>query len=75
MTEKTYTNILVPISFDSDEKIDAAIATARRNAGTDADITLLHVMEAMPSQVISYLPEGFRADQKDAIVAASVPRT
>ena len=40
-----YTNVLIPVAFDTDKDLDGAIAIAKRMAGKDASITFLHVME------------------------------
>lgn len=54
-----YKNVLVPIAFDDDAKAKAAMDVARLLAGPDGKITLLHVMEHVPSYAISYVPADF----------------
>jgi len=54
-----YKNVLVPIAFDDDTKAEAAMDVARQLAGPDGKITLLHVMEHVPSYAISYVPADF----------------
>ena len=54
-----YTNILVPISFEEDRDSQQAIEIAKYLAGSEAKITLLHVMEHVPNYATTYLPEGY----------------
>ena len=63
-----YSNILVPIAFDSDRAITPALTIARRLAAEDATITLLHVMEQLPGYAINYLPAGYRDETKKALM-------
>ena len=62
-----YSNILVPVSFDEDRNATQALEAARCLASEGAKITLLHVVEQMPSYAISYFPEGFREETIEAI--------
>ncbi|WGW05406.1 universal stress protein [Tropicibacter oceani] len=64
-----YTNILVPIAFETggDEKSKAAIEIAQVLAAKGARITLLHVMERVPGYAISYLPADYSAQARQAI--------
>ncbi|MFW2541330.1 universal stress protein [Primorskyibacter sp. 2E107] len=64
-----YKSILVPIAFEAEgnEKAIAALAIARALAGADARITLIHVMEKVPSYAINYLPADFSAQSRLAI--------
>ena len=64
-----YSNILVPISFDSDTKTDRAIAIARHLAKPEARITLLHVMEHVPGYAITYLPADYVTQSRAAVEA------
>ena len=51
-----YSNILVPIALDNeDDRVAEAIAIAKVLASDGAKITLLHVVEAVPSYAISYI--------------------
>ena len=54
-----YTNILVPISFEEDRDSQQAIEIAKYLAGSEAKITLLHVMEHVPNYATTYLPDGY----------------
>ena len=62
-----YDNILVPISFDDDRDANGAIAVARALANDGAKITLLHVMEQIPSYAISYMPNDYITESRRAI--------
>ncbi len=62
-----YTNILVPISFDEDRDASAAIKVAQTLAAPDAKITLLHVMEQIPTYAISYMPTEYVNESRKAI--------
>ena len=75
-----YRNILVPVAFDDDDsKVKAALDAARALAGEGATITLLHVIESVPSYAIAYMPADFVAETRKAIeselqgLAESVP--
>lgn len=51
-----YSNILVPIALDNAEDRPAqALAIAKALAAENASITLLHVVESVPSYAISYI--------------------
>lgn len=63
-----YMNILVPVSFDEERDAAQAIDVARTLAGEGARITLLHVIEQVPSYAttmasLSYLEEARKAAQ------------
>jgi universal stress protein F len=53
-----YTNILVPVAFETGRDTMKSIEIAEAIAGPDAKITALHVIEEVPSYVAQYLPEG-----------------
>jgi len=64
-----YKNILVPIALDNDDgRVAHAIAVAKGLADTDARITLLHVIENIPSYAISYIASDVLADTRKGIV-------
>ncbi len=65
-----YDHILVPISFDDDRNVVAALKVATQLSTSKAKITLLHVMEQVPSYAINYIPEGFHEEAKVAIQAS-----
>lgn len=74
-----YHNILVPISFDEDRDVGAPLKLARLFGVPGAKVTLLHVVERIPSYAISYLPADYMASARVAIrteldkLAESVP--
>ncbi len=53
-----YKNILIPVELETEDNanIDAAFAAARDLAEPDAEITVLHVMEALPAYAILKVP-------------------
>ena len=53
-----YTNILVPVVFDHGEKSTNSLKVAGELLSDGGKITLLHVMEEVPSYATTYLPEG-----------------
>jgi len=85
VTDKTekgnpmYKHVLVPVSFDNERDSAGALAVARRLAGDDGRISLLHVVEEVPNYAITYLPEGYRDQAKEAVkkeladIAATLP--
>src|SRR6056297_1430689 len=64
-----YKNILVPISFDNDRDAAGAISVARTLGGDAARVTLLHVMEQIPVYAISYMPQDYLTESRQAIQA------
>lgn len=64
-----YKNILVPISFEEDRDAAGAIEVARTLAGKDGKITLIHVMEDIPGYAITYVPESYLVESRQAIEA------
>ena len=75
-----YHNILVPISFDADRDTSAPLKLAELLATADARVTLLHVVEHIPSYAISYMPQDYMASARKAIqseldeMAARLPK-
>jgi universal stress protein F len=53
-----YDNILVPVVFDHGERAAASLKVAQELLNAGGKITLLHVMEEVPSYATTYLPEG-----------------
>lgn len=64
-----YMNILVPVSFDAERDAQQAIDVARALAGTGARITLLHVIEQIPSYAVSYMAQDYFAEASGAVQA------
>ncbi len=65
-----YKHVLVPVAFDNDHDPSEAVAVARRLVAEDGQVTLLHVMAHVPNYVMNYVPEGFQAEARAAIVAS-----
>lgn len=64
-----YRNILVPISFDDDHKVAAALAAARALADADGQVTLLHVVEHVPAYAMHYIPQDLVAATREGLLA------
>ncbi len=64
-----YRNILVPISFDDDRKIEAALSVARTLAAEGARIVLLHVIEHVPAYALHYVPGDLLKATRDGLLA------
>jgi len=74
-----YHNILVPISFDTERDVSGPLKLAKMLATSDAQITLLHVVENIPAYAISYMPADYLAEARAALqseldgLAATLP--
>jgi len=74
-----YDNILVPVSFDTERDSAGALAVAKHLASENGKIALLHVVEQVPSYVLSALPSEYQADAREtagkelADMAATLP--
>ncbi len=64
-----YKHILIPISFDAGYDHLDPIPVARKLADDDTKISLLHVLEEVPNYAVSYMPEDFRNESREAIRA------
>ena len=53
-----YSNILVPVAYDHQHRGEAALAIARGLSEPDAKVTLLHVVEDLPTYITAQLPAG-----------------
>ncbi len=53
-----YKNILVPVALDHEQSTGSALETARRLLVKGGKITLLNVIEQVPSYIAQYLPHG-----------------
>lgn len=62
-----YTHILVPVSFDDDRDAAGAMHVAEVLAEHEAQITLFHVIEQIPSYAATYLPGEYIKERKIAI--------
>ena len=62
-----YKNILVPMAIDHGQNIPQSLDLARKLLTDGGRITMLNVVEAIPSYVAQYLPDGQMAKNiKDA---------
>ncbi|MFT4960512.1 MAG: universal stress protein F [Paracoccaceae bacterium] len=74
-----YHNILVPISFDEDRDMSGPLKLAQLLATPDATITLLHVIEHIPTYAVSYMPVNYLHEARIAIqsqledIASGIP--
>ena len=59
-----YKKVLVPVTLDHTRDFSAALNVARLVADADSPITVLHVIEDLPSYVDSYLPKDHRASRQ-----------
>ncbi len=64
-----YRNIMVPVSFDDEGKIEAAMQVAKKLLEKGGKITLIHVVEEIPVYVINYLPQDYLRGTRAAIEA------
>jgi len=75
-----YKHVLVPISFDDDRDAAGAMEVAKLLVDKEGHITLLHVMEQIPAYAISYVPENYLTESRQAIqeeldsMAGKLPR-
>ena len=64
-----YHNILVPISFDAERDISGPLKLAAILSTPDAQVTLLHVVEHIPSYAVSYMPPEYLTEARKALQA------
>ena len=66
-----YSNILVPVSFDSERDSQGALDIAQTLRSEGGKITCLHVMELLPRYATEYLPadhlQAARADIQESL--------
>jgi len=60
-----YSNILIPIAFDTEKNVAGAIEIAKRIASDGASITFLHVMEQVPVYVTEYIPDNILEETRE----------
>ena len=51
-----YSNILLPVAYEPGTQLQAPLAVAHALASEGAKLTLVHVMEILPTYVVEYLP-------------------
>lgn len=65
-----YSSILVPIAFHgASDDGGPAVAAAQRLFSDGGKITLLHIMEEMPHNLVNYLPDHYRTDLQAGVTA------
>lgn len=64
-----YKNILIPISFDVERDISEPLRLANFLSSTESEVTLLHVVEPVPSFVRNYIPDEELKKQRKIIKA------
>ncbi len=65
-----YKSILIPVLLDKSRDVDGSFKAAMAMADGTAQITLLHVFEAVPSYVADYIPPDYMNSKKDAMQGA-----
>lgn len=60
-----YSNILVPVVFDHGDRATNALKVATELLNTGGQVTLLHIMEEIPSYASTYLPEDLAKRHHD----------
>ncbi len=63
-----YSNILIPVVFDHGERAAASLKVATELLNTGGKMTLLHVMEEVPSYASTYVPEDLARRHHDEAV-------
>lgn len=62
-----YKNILIPVAFDHDRNLGTSLGIAKALLASGGKITVLHVIEDLPTYVLQQLPEGQREAQRHEI--------
>ncbi|MFP4043095.1 MAG: universal stress protein [Rhodosalinus sp.] len=62
-----YKHILVPISFEEGRDAAGALKVAKLLADEGGRVTLLHVIERLPSYAVSYMPQDYLKNARKAI--------
>ncbi len=64
-----YARILVPVAYEPAYDIERELQIARALSAPSATVFLVHVMEKTPFYAIDYMPQGWREDLTEAILA------
>lgn len=64
-----YSHILVTVAYEAEKDAAPSLEIAKALLAPGGQITLIHVMEPAPVFALSYLPEGWRDEMRDAIEA------
>lgn len=59
-----YKNILIPVVFDHKDGIRKALSAARLLADKDAQVTVMHVLEAVPGYVSSQISDDILENRR-----------
>ncbi|THH36665.1 universal stress protein [Aliishimia ponticola] len=65
-----YSNILIPIAFESDSDFIVPSRIAKALSDDGAEVTLLHVFETPPSYAIQYVPTDLIEATREGVKAA-----
>ena len=60
-----YKHILVAVAFDTEHNAEQSLRVAKVLANNDTRTTVLHVKEAVPGYVVTYLPEDYSVSVKE----------
>ena len=64
-----YKHVLVPVAFDAGFEHLDPLPIAKTLVAGGGKISLLHVMEEVPSYAVNFMPDDFRNESRDAIRA------
>ena len=62
-----YSRILLLVSLEEGHDLSSMLAATQRLAMADTQVTMLHVMEKIPSYASSYLPFGYQDETRSQI--------
>jgi universal stress protein F len=64
-----YKHILVAVAFDTEHDAEQSVQVAKVLADNDTRTTVLHVKEAIPGYVVTYLPEKYDVSVKEEFMS------
>lgn len=64
-----YKNIVVPVSFDENRNAAGAIEVAQALRADGGKVTLLHVIETLPSYTDAYFPQDYLSERSKTLAA------
>ena len=64
-----YKHILVAVAFDTEHNAEQSLRVAKVLANNDTRTTILHVKEAVPGYVVTYLPEDYSVSVKEKFMS------
>lgn len=62
-----YNHILLPVSFDHEKGGRSAIEIAQKLKAPDGEVTLLHIIEHLPTFAAGYIPESVLLEGRERI--------